>query len=106
MPLLEGTIEEGHESIQLYNMANIVEVHLWNAEEATTQVTQALQKAQEEIIEQRRAVQQEKDAILAKFEEYRVKIQKEKEQLLAKQIGIEEAVNREFHSMIGLEHKA
>jgi hypothetical protein len=35
-----------------------------------------------------------------------VKIQKEKESLLAKKIGIEEAVNRAFHSLIGLEKKA
>jgi hypothetical protein len=48
------------------------------------QVTQALKKVQEDIIEQRRAMQQEKDALQAKFEEYRAKIQKEKEQLLAK----------------------
>jgi hypothetical protein len=52
-PLLEGTIEEGDESVQLRKIADIVEVHLRNAEEATTQVTQALQTTQEKIIEQR-----------------------------------------------------
>jgi ElaB/YqjD/DUF883 family membrane-anchored ribosome-binding protein len=50
-PLLEGTIEEGDEFVQLCKIADIVEVLLRSAEEVTTQVTQALQKAQEEIIE-------------------------------------------------------
>jgi hypothetical protein len=54
-PLLERTIEEGDESVQLHKIVNIVEVHLRNTEEATTQVTQALQKSQEEIIDKRRA---------------------------------------------------
>jgi hypothetical protein len=38
------------------------------------QVTQALKKLQEEIIEQRRAMQQKKDALQVKFEEDREKI--------------------------------
>lgn len=70
------------------------------------QVTQALNKAQEETIEHRWAVQQEKDAIQVKFEEDREKIQKEKEQLLEKQITIEEAVNRAFRSVTSLDQKA
>ena len=70
------------------------------------QATQALKKAHEEIIEQREAAQQEKNALQEKFEEDRTKIQKEKEQLFVKQIGIEEAVKRAFHSMNGLDHKA
>jgi hypothetical protein len=40
------------------------------------------------------------------LEEDRMKIQKEKEKLLAKQTRIEEAVNRAFHSVTGLEKKA
>jgi hypothetical protein len=48
-------------------------------------------------------VKQEKDAIQVKFEEDRVKIQKEKEKLLTKKIGFEEAIDRAFHSMNGLE---
>jgi hypothetical protein len=51
-------------------------------------------------------VQQEKNALQAKFEEDRMKIQKEKEQLLTKQVRIEEAFNRAFHSVIGLKKKA
>jgi hypothetical protein len=70
------------------------------------QATQSLKKEQEEIIEQHQATQQEKEAIHEKFDRDREKIQKEKEQLLAKQIGIEEAVNRAFHSVTGLEQKA
>jgi hypothetical protein len=105
-PLPEGTTEEGNEPVQLHQIANTVEVHLQKAQEETTQATQALKQAQEEIIEQRRAAQQEKDTLQAKFEEDRAKIQKEKEKLLAKQIGIEEAVNKAFLSVTGLEQKA
>ena len=101
----EGTTEAGDESVQLHKIANIVEVRLWKVEEVIPQATQDLKKAQEEIIEQLRATQQDKEAIQEKFDRDREKIQKEKEQLLAKQIGIEEAVNREFHSATGLEQK-
>jgi hypothetical protein len=66
-------------------------------------VTQALKKAQEEIIKQCQAAQQERDVLQEKLEEDRVKIQKEKEQLLAKQIRIEEAVNRAFCCLTILE---
>jgi hypothetical protein len=48
-------------------------------------------------------VQQQKNALQAKFEKDRVKVQKEKEQLLVKKIGIEEVVNRAFCSVTGLE---
>jgi predicted nuclease with TOPRIM domain len=50
-------------------------------------------------------VQQEKNALQAKFEEDRAKIQKEKEKLRAKQVRIEEAFNRAFHSVTRLEKK-
>jgi hypothetical protein len=105
VPLPEGTTEEGNEPVQLRKIADTVEVCLRKAQEETMQATQALKQAQEEIIEQRRAAQQEKDTLQAKFEEDRAKIQKEKEKLLAKQIGIEEAVNRAFRSVTGLEQK-
>jgi hypothetical protein len=58
-----------------------------------------------EFIEQRQAMQQEKNSLQEKFEEDRAKIQKEKEQLLTKKIGIEEAVNKAFRSVTGLEKK-
>jgi VIT1/CCC1 family predicted Fe2+/Mn2+ transporter len=105
-PLPEGTTEVGDESVQLRKIVDTVEVCLRHAQEEKAQATQALKKAQEEIIEQRQAAQQEKNALQEKFEEDRAKIQKEKEQLLAKQIGIEEAVNRAFLSVTGLEQKA
>jgi hypothetical protein len=50
MPIPEGTIEAGDESVHLCGIANIVKVHLRKAEEVTTQATHALKKAQEEII--------------------------------------------------------
>jgi hypothetical protein len=102
----EGTTEAGDESVQLRRIADLVEVRLRKAEEVTAQATQALKHAHEEIIEQRQAAQQEKEAIQEKYDKERAKIQKEKEQLLAKQIGIEEAVNRAFRSVTGLEQKA
>ena len=70
------------------------------------QATHDLKHTHEEIIEQRQAAQKKKEAIQEKFDKEHAKIQKEKEQLLAKQIGIEEVVNRAFHSVTGLEHKA
>jgi hypothetical protein len=48
----EGTTEAGDESVQLRRIADIVEVRLRKVEEVTTQATQALKQAQEEIIEQ------------------------------------------------------
>jgi hypothetical protein len=96
----------GDEPVQLRKIADTVEAHLRKEEEATVQATQALKKAQEDIIEQRQAAQQEKDALQVKFDKDRAKLQKEKEQLLVKQIGIEEAVNRAFLSVTGLEKKA
>jgi hypothetical protein len=105
-PLPEGTTKEGDESVQLRKIVDTVEVCLRHAQEEKAQATQALKKAQEEIIEQRQAAQQEKNALQEKFEEDRAKVQKEKEQLLVKQIGIEEAVNRAFLSVTGLEQKA
>jgi hypothetical protein len=105
-PMPEGTPEAGDESVQLRRIVDLVEVHLRKVEEVTVQATQALKHTHEEIIEQRQAAQQEKEAIQEKFDKERTKIQKEKEKLLAKQIGIEEAVNRAFHSVTSLEQKA
>jgi hypothetical protein len=95
----------GDESVQLCKIADIVEVCFRHDQEEKAQATHTLKKAQKEIIEQRQAAQQEKNALQEKFEEDRAKIQKEKEKFLTKQIGIEEAVNKAFHSVIGLEKK-
>jgi D-alanyl-D-alanine dipeptidase len=85
-PLPEGTTKEGDETVQLRKIADTVEVRLRRAQEEKAQATQALKKAQEEIIEQRQAVQQEKNALQEKL--------------------IEEAVNRAFLSVTILEKKA
>jgi hypothetical protein len=53
MLLLEGTPEEGDEPVQFHKIFDTVEEHLHKAEEETSQATQALYQAQEEIIEQR-----------------------------------------------------
>jgi hypothetical protein len=66
--MLEGTTEAGDESVQICRIADIVEVHLRKVEEVTTQDTQALNQEQKEIIYQRRAAQQEKEAIQEKFD--------------------------------------
>jgi hypothetical protein len=57
MPLKKGTIEEGDESVHLCNIFDIVEVHLQRAQEEKVQATQALKKAQEEIIKQLQVAQ-------------------------------------------------
>jgi hypothetical protein len=67
-PMPEGTPEAGDESVQLRRIVDLVEVRLRKAEEVTTQATQALKHAHEEIIEQRQAAQQEKEAIQEKFD--------------------------------------
>jgi hypothetical protein len=51
-PLLEGTTEEVDEPVQLCKIVATVEARLRKAQEETTQATQALKQAQEEIIEQ------------------------------------------------------
>jgi hypothetical protein len=56
-PLPEGTTEEGDEPVQLHKIVATVEACLRKAQEETTQATQALKQAQEEIIEQRRVAQ-------------------------------------------------
>jgi hypothetical protein len=106
VPMPEGTTEVGDESVQLCRIADIAEVCLQKVEEVTLQAIQALKQAQEEIIEQRRAAQQEKEVIQEKFDKDRAKIQKEKDQLLTKQIEIKEFVKKAFHSMTNLEKKA
>jgi len=50
-PMPEGTTEVGDESVQLRKIVDIVEVRLQKEEEVKAQATQALKKAQEEIIE-------------------------------------------------------
>jgi hypothetical protein len=104
--MLEGTTEAGDELVQLHGISDLVEVCLRKEEEVTTQAIQALKYAHKEIIEKLQATQQEKEAIQEKYDKERAKIQKEKEQRLAKKIGIEEAVNRAFRSVTGLEQKA
>jgi hypothetical protein len=104
-PMLEGTPKAGDELVQLRRIVDLVKVRLQKEEEVKTQATQALKHAHKEIIEQHQAAQQEKKTIQEKFDKENTKIQKKKEKLLAKQIGIEEAVNKEFLSVTSLEHK-
>jgi hypothetical protein len=48
----------------------------------------ALNQAQEELIEQCRIAQQEKDALQENFEEERAQIQQEKEKMLTEQVKV------------------
>jgi hypothetical protein len=73
-PLPEGTTEAGDELVQLHNIDDTFEVCLRHAQEEKVQATQALNKSQEELIEQRRTTQQEKNALQEKFEEDRENI--------------------------------
>jgi cystathionine beta-lyase/cystathionine gamma-synthase len=66
-PLPEGAIEVGEESVQLCKTIDTFEIRLRHAQEEKEQVTQALNKVQEEIIEQHRATQQEKDSLQENF---------------------------------------
>jgi hypothetical protein len=52
-PLSAGTPEIGDEPAQLHQIADTVEAHLRRAQEETTQATQALAQAQEDLLEQR-----------------------------------------------------
>jgi hypothetical protein len=63
----------------------------------------ALKQAQEEVIEEHRVVQQEKDDLQIKFEKDKAQIWEDKEQLLTEKVGVKKAVNRALRSVIGLE---
>jgi hypothetical protein len=97
--------ELGDEPAQLRRLADVTEARLHRAQAEKDQATVALKQAQEEVIEQCRIAQQEKDALQAKFEEERAQIQQEKEKLLVEQVRVKEAVNRALRSVMGLEQK-
>jgi trimethylamine:corrinoid methyltransferase-like protein len=61
-----------------------------------------LKKEKEEVLEQLRVAQKEKDEIRAMFEEENAKVQKEKDQLLAEKTAIKEAVTKALRSVSGL----
>jgi hypothetical protein len=71
--------ELGDEPAQLRRIADVTEARLCHVQEEKEQATVALKQAQEEVIEQCRVVQQEKDDLQIKFEEDKVQIQQEKE---------------------------
>jgi hypothetical protein len=105
-PLSLGTPELGDEPAQLHRLADTVEAHLRRAQEETTQATQALVQVQGVLVEQRRAAEQEKSALQAKFDEEKAQLQQGKEQLLAEQLEVKEAVNRALRSVTIIEVKA
>jgi hypothetical protein len=53
--------ELGDEPTQLYKIADAIEVHLHHAQEEKEHATISLKQAQEEVVEQSRVAQQEKD---------------------------------------------
>jgi hypothetical protein len=71
--------ELGDEPAQLHRIVDATEAHLRRAQEEKEQATVALKQAQQEMVEQRRVAQQEKDDLHTKFEEERAQIQQEKE---------------------------
>jgi chromosome segregation ATPase len=97
--------ELGDEPTQLRRIVDATEARLRRAQEEKEQATVALKQAQEEVVEQCRVAQQEKDDLQTKFEEEKAQIQQEKEQLLVEQIGVKEAVSRALRSVTGLEKK-
>jgi hypothetical protein len=84
----------------------VTEDRLQRAQEETKQATQALKQVQEVLVEQCRLAEQEKVSLQTKFEGEKAQIQQEKEYCLTKKLEVKEAVNRELHSVIGLETKA
>ena len=67
--------ELGDEPAQLHRLDDVTEVYLHWAQDEKYQATTALKQAQEEVIEQHKIAQQEKDALQVKFEEERAQIQ-------------------------------
>jgi len=63
----------------------------------------ALKQAQQEMVDQHRVAQQEKDDLHTKFKEERAQVKQEKEQFLVEQLIIKEAVSRALRSVTGLE---
>jgi phage-related tail protein len=68
----------GDEPTQLHIIVDATKAHLHHAQEEKENTTVALKQEQEEIIEQCRVAQQEKDDLHTKFEEERVQINKTK----------------------------
>jgi hypothetical protein len=106
VPLPSEEPELGDEPAQLRRLADATEARLRRAQEEKEQATVALKQAQEEMVEQCRVAQKEKEDLQAKFEEERAQAKQEKEQLLTEQLGVKEAVDRALRSVTGLEPKA
>jgi hypothetical protein len=61
--------ELGDEPAQLHHLADIVKAHLRQAQEETTQATQALTQVQGVLVEKRSVAEREKLSLQAKFDE-------------------------------------
>jgi hypothetical protein len=61
-----------------------------------------LNQEKEEVLEQLRVVQKEKNEIQVKFKQNNAKIKEEKDQLLTEQIAVKKAVTKALHSVSGL----
>jgi hypothetical protein len=101
-----GTPELGDEPAQLHRIADTVEAHLRRAQEETTQATQALAQAQEDLLEKRSTAEREKLSLQVKFDEEKSQLHKEKEQLLAEKLEVKERVTRALRSVTVVEVKA
>jgi hypothetical protein len=106
VPLPSEEPELGDEPTQLCRLDDVTKAHLHRAQVEKDQATIALKQAQEEMVEQRRVAQKEKENLQSEFEEERAQAKQEKEQFLTKQLGVKEAVDKAFLSMTGLEPKA
>jgi septal ring factor EnvC (AmiA/AmiB activator) len=96
-------LDLGDEPAQLRKIADVTKACRCCMKEEKEQATMDLKQAQEEIIEQRRVAQQEKDNLQTKFEENKAQIQQEKEKLCAEQVRVKKVVNKELRSMAVLE---
>jgi hypothetical protein len=68
-PFPSEELELGDELAQLCRLDDVTEPHLHQAQAEKDQATVALKQSQEEMVEQRRVSQKEKDDLQAKFEE-------------------------------------
>jgi hypothetical protein len=87
----------------LHQITDKVEARLRRAQEETTQATQALAQAQEDLLEQRSNAEREKLALQAKWEEEKAALQQDKEQLLAEKLEVQERVHRALRSVTVIE---
>jgi len=81
-------------------------MYVRQAQEETTQSTQALVQEQEDLIDQNSTIEWEKLSLQVKFDEEKSQLHKEKEQLLTEKLEVKEMVNKALHFVTVVKVKA